>query len=126
MEVGDFVLEASCRLRRRNSVTLIPGTQSRKAAGIDSRLVALVAQGRLYYEELRRGEVQTLRGLAKRHGKDRADVGRALRLAFLAPDIVEAIASGHQPADLTVTRLNRLDDLPLSWSEQRRLLGFES
>jgi hypothetical protein len=45
---------------------------------------------------------------------------------FLAPDIVEAIVAGHQPAELTVTRLIRLEDLPLSWAEQRRLLGFES
>ena len=38
---------------------------------------------------------------------------------------VDAIATGHQPLDLTVTRLSRLGDLPLSWAEQRRLLGFK-
>lgn len=88
--------------------------------------LTMPAQGRLYYEELFRGEVTSLRELAKRHDKDRADIGRALRLAFLAPDIVEAIVSGHQPAQLSVSRLTRLEDLPLSWTEQRRLLGFDS
>jgi hypothetical protein len=48
-----------------------------------------------------------------------------LPLAFLAPDIVEAILQGRQPVELTVLRLKRIG-LPLSWVEQRRLLGFES
>jgi hypothetical protein len=48
-----------------------------------------------------------------------------LPLAFLAPDIVEAILQGRQPVELTALRLKRTR-LPLSWVEQRRLLGFES
>ena len=50
---------------------------------------------------------------------------RCLPLAFPAPDIVEAILQGRQPVELTVLRLKRIG-LPLSWVEQRRLLGFES
>jgi site-specific DNA recombinase len=45
-----------------------------------------------------------------------------LPLAFLAPDIVEAILAGRQPADLSVQKMLR--DLPLSWAEQRKRLGF--
>ena len=47
-----------------------------------------------------------------------------LRLAFLAPDIVEAMIEGTQPPDLTAKRLIRREDLPLDWHEQRRRLGF--
>ena len=47
-----------------------------------------------------------------------------LPLAFLAPDIIEAIASGQQPADLTARRLIRRLDLPIAWSAQRQLLGI--
>jgi len=46
-------------------------------------------------------------------------------LAFLAPDIVEAILAGTQPADLTTQTLIRRTDLPLNWAEQRALLGFD-
>ena len=49
-----------------------------------------------------------------------------LPLAFLAPDIVEAIVQGRQPVALTARYLKRLKPLPASWAEQRRLLGFES
>jgi site-specific DNA recombinase len=47
-----------------------------------------------------------------------------LPLAFLAPEIIEAIAAGRQPADLTAHRLIRTIDLPAEWSAQKRSLGF--
>ncbi len=49
-------------------------------------------------------------------------VSRIMRLAFLAPDIVEAKLDGYQPADLELERL--MKGIPVSWNEQRRALGF--
>ncbi len=49
-------------------------------------------------------------------------VSRIMRLAFLAPDIVEAILDGCQPADLELERLMKC--IPVSWDAQRRALGF--
>jgi hypothetical protein len=34
------------------------------------------------------------------------------------------ILDGHQPAGLTATQLIERADLPMSWREQRRTLGF--
>jgi hypothetical protein len=45
-------------------------------------------------------------------------------LAFLAPDIIESIIAGRQPADLNVEKLTKRIDLPLEWAQQHRLLGF--
>jgi site-specific DNA recombinase len=45
-------------------------------------------------------------------------------LAFLAPEIVEAIAAGRQPADLTAHRLIRTLNLPIAWAAQKQLLGI--
>ena len=45
-------------------------------------------------------------------------------LAFLAPEIGEAILAGTQPVDLTAETLTRRADLPLSWAEQKASLGF--
>ena len=59
-----------------------------------------------------------------RHGVDQGDVSRILPLGLLAPDIVEAIVAGRQPIELTAIRLKRIRDLPVSWAEQRRVLGF--
>jgi hypothetical protein len=45
-------------------------------------------------------------------------------LAFLAPTIVEAIATGHQPVELTAKALTERIELPLLWSEQERSVGI--
>lgn len=47
-----------------------------------------------------------------------------LRVSWLTPDIVAAIAEGREPATLTGRRLLRAADVPLSWEEQRRYFGF--
>lgn len=46
-----------------------------------------------------------------------------LRLAFLAPDIQQAILDGRQPHHLNLEALKSID-LPLSWSQQREMLRF--
>ena len=46
-------------------------------------------------------------------------------LAFLAPDIQQAILEGRQPPGLTISYLLRTN-LPVSWAQQRTLLGFAS
>jgi hypothetical protein len=83
-----------------------------------------VAQGSKWFNEIRDGDARSVTQLAERYGIDRTDIGRAIPHAFLAPDIVEAIIEGHQPTELTAARLKRVRDLPVSWVEQRRLLGF--
>jgi site-specific DNA recombinase len=48
-----------------------------------------------------------------------------LRLPLLAPDIVTAIVSGKNPPQLTAKKLMRhILELPIDWTEQRKLLGF--
>ena len=49
---------------------------------------------------------------------------RLLRLGFLSPRIIEAIAKGRQPPDLTVFSLMRRVDLPLLWNAQEQALGL--
>ncbi len=87
-------------------------------------LIKAVAQGRYWFTQIRGGDVQSIRDLAARIGVNQGDISRILPLGLLAPDIVEAILSGRQPVDLTAKRLKRTRDLPLSWTEQRRVLGF--
>jgi len=48
-----------------------------------------------------------------------------VHLAFLAPDIVQAITRGQQPMEINAARLIAEVPLPLDWAEQRRLLGFD-
>ena len=76
------------------------------------------------FAQITDGQAQSVRDLAIRDGVNQGDVSRILPLGLLAPDIVEAILDGRQPTELTVTRLKRVRDLPISWAEQRRRLGF--
>mgnify|MGYP003626215116 FL=1 len=50
-------------------------------------------------------------------------LARMLRLAFLAPDIQQAIIAGRQPQSLRLRALLETD-LPANWSGQRQVLGF--
>jgi hypothetical protein len=43
-------------------------------------------------------------------------------LAFLAPDLIEQILDGRQPARLSLNRLVAAN-LPLTWQEQRTLFS---
>jgi len=60
--------------------------------------------------------------IARSEGADVGDVSRSLQLAFLAPDLVEAILNGTQPVALTCERLKRAD-LPLLWKDQQAALA---
>jgi hypothetical protein len=53
-------------------------------------------------------------------------VRRLLRLAFLAPDIVEAIAAGDHPPELTAEVLAERIDLPPLWTAQEKAVGIAS
>jgi len=60
--------------------------------------------------------------LVSRYSK--AHLQQLLRISWLAPDIVAAIANGRQPVTLTGRRLVRATNIPLSWEAQRKLFGF--
>ena len=51
-------------------------------------------------------------------------VGRVLRLTLLAPDIVEAILGGRQPANVTFAVL--MKPFAVEWTEQRRASSWRN
>jgi hypothetical protein len=71
------------------------------------------------------GRGLSLSAIARRAGAHVGDVSRALQLAFLAPDLVEAILDGTQPVALTPERLMRARELPLLWDGQRAMIGVD-
>ncbi len=60
--------------------------------------------------------------LAEALDVDRSYVGRIMRLALLAPDIVEAIVRGDESSGLSLERLAK--GLPMLWAEQRERFEF--
>jgi hypothetical protein len=56
-------------------------------------------------------------GVSEAEGLRKPSISRILRLALLAPDIVEAILAGRADESLMLERLER--PLPANWDEQR-------
>jgi len=85
----------------------------------DPVLLKLITQARLAQQSALTGEANPIVSkYSKRH------FWQLLRLSWLAPEITAAIVEGRHPATLTGRRLLRSADVPLSWEEQRRCLGF--
>ena len=62
-----------------------------------------IARAFRWREMLEDGDYATIREIANAEKINETYVGRVLRLTLLAPDIVEAILNGRQPAALSWT-----------------------
>jgi site-specific DNA recombinase len=118
-------LTAPVAFKRRGVQTklVLPGLAQQNSARCDRSLLKAIARGHAWFEELATGRARSLHELATRDGITRRYIRRLINLAFLSPELVEAILQGRQPVELTATRLTELD-LPLDWTEQHRLLAI--
>jgi hypothetical protein len=86
------------QLKRRGvELRLIVGDHNRSAAIVDLSLLKAVARAHRWFDEISTGKARSLAAIAAREGLTVRYVGRLIRLAFLAPDIVESIVAGRQP-----------------------------
>ena len=53
-----------------------------------------------------------------------AQLGRILRLSFLAPEVVKTILRDRHPLELTAKKLAGDTRLPIAWEEQRARFGI--
>ena len=90
----------------------------------DPALLRLLATARAANAALHVAKDQGVAEVAKAHGYTNNYFTLLLRLATLAPSIVQAIIEGRQPVSLTRQRLEKVTNLPLVLNEQRRVLGF--
>jgi hypothetical protein len=84
-------------------------------------MVKALARAFRWRKMLDTGIHATLEDLAKAKDVNATYVSRAHRLTLLAPEIVEAILNGQQPAELQLDDL--LASFPLEWEGQRSRLG---
>jgi DNA invertase Pin-like site-specific DNA recombinase len=122
---GAIELTAAVAFKRRGVETklMLPGLdQPNHSARRDPVLIKAIARGRAWFDELVTGRAPSLQALAERDGITRRYIRRLIGFAFLSPELVEAILQARQPVELTATRLTELD-LPLDWTEQRKLLA---
>ena len=84
---------------------------------VDNAMVKAIARAFRWRDMLESGERATIREIAKTEKINETYVGRVLRLTLLAPEVVEAIINGRQPAGLQLDGLMRR--FPVGWREQR-------
>ncbi|HYA35022.1 MAG TPA: hypothetical protein VEF03_05350, partial [Candidatus Binataceae bacterium] len=78
------------------------------------------------FDDLSSSQPISIPKIAAREKVGERYVRRLIRLALLAPEIVEAIIDGRQPVSLTADYLSWHPQLPADWSDQKRVLGFEN
>lgn len=86
----------------------------------DPALIKTVARAHIWFDDLVRGRI-TITEIASREGMKVSSVAKLLHLAFLAPDIIEAIVSGSQCVTAVAYHLIR-SHLPVLWKDQRTSL----
>ena len=111
------------RMKRRGvEMRLIIGSADAPPRKPDPALLKAIARAHGWFEELASGRAASLAAIASHEGVSDRYVARLIRLAFLAPKIVEAIAERGELADL---KLTPHVDLPLDWTTQKRVVGLE-
>jgi site-specific DNA recombinase len=84
-------------------------------------LVQSVVRAHAWKRALLDGAHDSVEMLAKANRLHPKVVRRALRLAFLSPEVTTAILEGRQPKRLSLAQIPKL--LPLSWTKHHSLLG---
>ena len=90
------------------------------AAAIDNSMIKAIARAFRWQKLLENGTYTCLDDIARSEKIGASFVSRYYRLVLLAPDIVEAILDGRQPAQLTMKDL--LSPFPVEWASQRMQL----
>lgn len=106
------------RSGRQKSMIVLDSDGSHRL--INENLVLAVARSLKWDREVRAGG--SLSAIARREGVSTTYATRIMPLAFLAPDIVQAIYDGRQPLGLKVKAASA--NLPFEWVAQRQALGF--
>ena len=110
---------------RRRELLLPEGASRETSRPIRSEnratLVASIARGRRWLDELTNDATASAEKIAEREGCSTRKVNMTISLAFLAPDLVKAAIDGRLPYGMGVARLA---DLSAEWSKQHHALGL--
>ena len=87
---------------------------------IDQALLKNLSLGWSWFAEVKHGA--SMDEIASRNGVSQRAIARLIDLAFLAPDIVEAIVAGRQAVNLTANALLKAQHQRL-WHNQRSMIA---
>jgi len=121
-----LTLTVKARLQRVGREMRMLVENSDDQTNADPGLLRIVARAHDIQARLMQNTDLTVHIIASQERVSANYVYRLLRIPSLAPDIVTAIINGKNPPQLTAKKLMRLTpQIPVGWSEQRKLLGFQ-
>ena len=88
---------------------------------VRANILRAIARARCWREQLIEGDIQSFGQIAGSEKCSERSVRMTFNLAFLAPDIVQAVVEGTLPRGIG---LSRLAELPADWKDQRQALGI--
>ena len=122
METVSIHVPMTFKKRGGRKVIVLPdGTQGNPAvkATIDNTMVKALARAFRWQALLENGTYGCIEDIARGEQIGASFVSRIIRLALLAPNIVDAILEGKQPASLTLRDL--MGPFPLAWKDQKTI-----
>ena len=88
---------------------------------IDNTMVKALARAFRWRKLLEAGAYSTVEEIAAAEKINPSYVSRIIRLTLLAPEVIEMIVDGRQPADLTMAKL--MKPFPVEWKGQMHWFG---
>ena len=119
-----LLLTVPMRVIRGIGTKLIVEGPSKPKVEPDPAMVRLIGKAHRLQQTIFQNSEMTMTQLAAEEGMVKSYYTRVARLAWLAPDIVQAILIGAHPPTLNAEVLMKGDALPMDWQEQRTALGF--
>jgi hypothetical protein len=105
----------------RRQVIAADGRVATNETCANPALLKALGRAHAWIRMLLQGKADSIDELARQANKHRGDIAPILRLAFLSPNITQAILEGRQSSELRLAKILEMD-IPLSWAKQAQLL----
>lgn len=109
-------------IRKRNGRPKIvpPADMVPDTGGVDPHVLKAIAKAWSWRRKLENGAATTIKDIAEAEGISDRYVGRMLRLAYLAPNVLEKLLVGRVPPAASIKDMAAAAELP--WAEQEAVV----
>ncbi len=123
--VVEYRIPVRVQLRRSGAMKLVVGNCQSTAAEPDPAIEKTLANAFAWAEMMKDGRADSVRYIATLEKVTEAWITRTLRMAYLAPVVVEAVLRGQTGSELTAQTLSKLAGASPLWSQQTHRIWAE-
>lgn len=115
---GNLLVTIPIDLRDRGNSKLIVTPDGEQSGNSRNSFLMAVARGFRWQKAMDTGAIKSIAELASLVGRDKSYVSRIIRLADLAPEVIERVIKDGLPPGLTISRTRK--SIPNLWEEQMK------